>query len=88
MKGSATIGDIDTKRFACTILFVSYQVAHSVHVLTIYIGYDHMPYLPFPPTWPVYAPSQKVAPPLRLVQLLSVIDSLYSSACKLARILR
>ncbi|KAI0294206.1 hypothetical protein BC826DRAFT_1012963 [Russula brevipes] len=23
--------------------------------------YDHMPYLPFPPTWPVYAPSPKLA---------------------------
>lgn len=25
------------------------------------VWYDHMPYLPFPPTWPVYAPSQKLA---------------------------
>ncbi|TFY53862.1 hypothetical protein EVJ58_g9204 [Rhodofomes roseus] len=25
------------------------------------IYYDHMPYLPFPPTWPVYTPAQKLA---------------------------
>ncbi|CAA7260826.1 unnamed protein product [Cyclocybe aegerita] len=25
------------------------------------VWYDHMPYLPFPPTWPVYTPSQKLA---------------------------
>ncbi|KAL0956661.1 hypothetical protein HGRIS_002793 [Hohenbuehelia grisea] len=25
------------------------------------VWYDHMPYLPFPPTWPVYAPSVKLA---------------------------
>jgi cation diffusion facilitator CzcD-associated flavoprotein CzcO len=25
------------------------------------IGYDHMPYLPFPPTWPVYIPGKKLA---------------------------
>ncbi|KAF4592656.1 FAD/NAD(P)-binding domain-containing protein [Pleurotus pulmonarius] len=25
------------------------------------VWYDHMPYLPFPPTWPVYAPSKKLA---------------------------
>nr|GAT42717.1 flavin-containing monooxygenase [Mycena chlorophos] len=24
------------------------------------VWYDHMPYLPFPPTWPVYAPAVKV----------------------------
>ena len=23
-------------------------------------GYDHMPYIPFPPSWPVYTPAQKV----------------------------
>ncbi|TFY76570.1 hypothetical protein EWM64_g7442, partial [Hericium alpestre] len=25
------------------------------------LGYDHMPYLPFPPTWPVYTPAPKLA---------------------------
>ncbi|TFK44042.1 hypothetical protein BDQ12DRAFT_730165 [Crucibulum laeve] len=25
------------------------------------VWYDHMPYLPFPPTWPVYAPALKLA---------------------------
>ncbi|KAF8069230.1 hypothetical protein FPV67DRAFT_1669244 [Lyophyllum atratum] len=25
------------------------------------VWYDHMPYLPFPPTWPVYAPAVKLA---------------------------
>lgn len=25
------------------------------------VWYDHMPYLPFPPNWPVYAPAQKVS---------------------------
>ncbi|KAI0314545.1 hypothetical protein OF83DRAFT_1165187 [Amylostereum chailletii] len=25
------------------------------------VWYDHMPYLPFPPTWPVYTPAQKMA---------------------------
>ncbi|OBZ79359.1 putative indole-3-pyruvate monooxygenase YUCCA8 [Grifola frondosa] len=25
------------------------------------VWYDHMPYLPFPPTWPVYTPAQKLA---------------------------
>ncbi|KAI9507262.1 FAD/NAD-P-binding domain-containing protein, partial [Russula earlei] len=25
------------------------------------VWYDHMPYLPFPPTWPVFAPTQKIA---------------------------
>ncbi|KAH9021057.1 FAD/NAD-P-binding domain-containing protein [Lactarius pseudohatsudake] len=25
------------------------------------VWYDHMPYLPFPPTWPVFAPAPKVA---------------------------
>ncbi|KAG5720265.1 Flavin-containing monooxygenase YUCCA3 [Termitomyces sp. T112] len=25
------------------------------------VWYDHMPYLPFPPTWPVYAPAPKLA---------------------------
>ncbi|KAF8149353.1 FAD/NAD(P)-binding domain-containing protein [Crassisporium funariophilum] len=30
------------------------------------VWYDHMPYLPFPPTWPVYTPSQKLASWLEL----------------------
>ena len=25
------------------------------------VGYDHMPYLPFPPSWPVYTPALKLA---------------------------
>ncbi|KAF8960044.1 hypothetical protein BDZ97DRAFT_1835231 [Flammula alnicola] len=25
------------------------------------VWYDHMPYLPFPPSWPVYAPAKKLA---------------------------
>ncbi|CAK5275373.1 unnamed protein product [Mycena citricolor] len=25
------------------------------------VWYDHMPYLPFPPTWPVYTPARKMA---------------------------
>ncbi|KZT00875.1 FAD/NAD-P-binding domain-containing protein [Laetiporus sulphureus 93-53] len=25
------------------------------------VWYDHMPYLPFPPSWPVYTPAQKLA---------------------------
>ncbi|CCM06437.1 uncharacterized protein FIBRA_08699 [Fibroporia radiculosa] len=26
-----------------------------------YTGYDHLPYMPFPPSWPVYTPAQKLA---------------------------
>lgn len=26
------------------------------------IDYDHMPYIPFPSTWPVYTPARKVCP--------------------------
>ncbi|EMD41360.1 hypothetical protein CERSUDRAFT_79019 [Gelatoporia subvermispora B] len=39
------------------------QWRHRYEALCLHdpVWYDHMPYLPFPPNWPVYTPAQKLA---------------------------
>ncbi|TFK84341.1 FAD/NAD(P)-binding domain-containing protein [Polyporus arcularius HHB13444] len=39
------------------------QWRHRYQALCLHdpVWYDHMPYLPFPPSWPVYTPAQKLA---------------------------
>ncbi|KAG6839710.1 hypothetical protein C0991_012404 [Blastosporella zonata] len=56
------------------------------------VWYDHMPYLPFPPTWPVYTPAVKVrtyrdvwgdmSDSSRLIQLANWLES-YAEALEL-----
>jgi hypothetical protein len=59
------IGDSWRKRYDCLSLHdpvckLLTQALQSRSLLIFVEGYDHMPYIPFPPTWPVYSPAQKV----------------------------
>ena len=42
----------------CKSLNLKFPLAHSILFVE---GYAHMPYIPFPPPWPVYTPSRKVS---------------------------
>jgi len=48
------------------------------------VWYDHMPYLPFPETWPVFTPKDKLADWLESYAQIMELDVWNSTACKWA----
>jgi putative flavoprotein involved in K+ transport len=48
------------------------------------VWYDHMPYLPFPETWPVYTPKDKMGEWLELYARIMELDIWTSTECRSA----
>ena len=46
----------------CKSLNLKFPLAHSILFVE---GYGHMPYIPFPPPWPVYTPARYIPLPRR-----------------------
>jgi putative flavoprotein involved in K+ transport len=49
------------------------------------VWYDHLPYLPFPPTWPVFSPKDKLADWLAHYAQVMDLDVWGNSPCRRAR---
>jgi len=49
------------------------------------VWYDHMPYLPFPPNWPVFTPKDKMADWLEMYTRVMELDYWTSTVCRSAR---
>jgi len=49
------------------------------------VWYDHLPYLPFPETWPVFCPKDKIGDWLEAYALIFELDAWTSSTCEAAR---
>jgi putative flavoprotein involved in K+ transport len=48
------------------------------------VWYDHLPYLPFPPNWPVFAPKDKIGDWLEMYTRVMEINYWSSTTCKSA----
>ena len=49
------------------------------------VWYDHMPYLPFPPNWPVFSPKDKIGDWLEMYTKIMELNYWGSTTCKKAR---
>ncbi len=49
------------------------------------VWYDHLPYLPFPPNWPVFAPKDKIGDWLEMYTKVMELNYWSSTTCKAAR---
>ena len=49
------------------------------------VWYDHLPYLPFPETWPVFCPKDKIGDWLEAYALIFELDVWTSARCEAAR---
>ena len=49
------------------------------------VWYDHMPYLPFPPNWPVFSPKDKIGDWLEMYVKVMELNYWGSTVCKTAR---
>ncbi len=49
------------------------------------VWYDHMPYLPFPPNWPVFSPKDKIGDWLEMYVKIMELNYWGSTTCKKAR---
>lgn len=49
------------------------------------VWYDHLPYLPFPETWPVFCPKDKIGDWLEAYALIFELDVWTSASCETAR---
>ena len=49
------------------------------------VWYDHMPYLPFPPNWPVFSPKDKIGDWLEMYTKVMELNYWGSTTCKTAR---
>ena len=49
------------------------------------VWYDHLPYLPFPPNWPVFSPKDKIGDWLEMYTRVMELNYWTSTACKSAR---
>lgn len=49
------------------------------------VWYDHMPYLPFPPNWPVFSPKDKIGDWLEMYTKVMELNYWGSTACKSAQ---
>ncbi len=48
------------------------------------VWYDHLPYLPFPPNWPVFAPKDKIGDWLEMYTRIMELNYWSSTSCKSA----
>ena len=49
------------------------------------VWYDHLPYLPFPPNWPVFSPKDKIGDWLEMYTKIMELNFWGSTVCKAAR---
>jgi len=49
------------------------------------VWYDHMPYLPFPPNWPIFSPKDKIGDWLEMYTKVMELNYWSSTECKSAR---
>ena len=49
------------------------------------VWYDHLPYLPFPPNWPVFAPKDKIGDWLEMYTRIMELNYWTRTACRSAR---
>ncbi|THK34183.1 NAD(P)/FAD-dependent oxidoreductase [Ensifer sp. MPMI2T] len=49
------------------------------------VWYDHLPYIPFPETWPVFAPKDKIGDWLEMYTKVMELNYWTSTTCKLAQ---
>ncbi len=49
------------------------------------VWYDHLPYLPFPPNWPVFAPKDKIGDWLEMYTRIMELNYWTRAACRSAR---
>ncbi len=49
------------------------------------VWYDHLPYLPFPPNWPVFSPKDKIGDWLEMYTKVMELNYWGSTTCKTAR---
>ncbi len=49
------------------------------------VWYDHLPYLPFPPNWPVFAPKDKIGDWLEMYTKVMELNYWSSTTCKSAK---
>ena len=52
------------------------------------VWYDHMPYLPFPPNWPVFSPKDKIGDWLEMYTKVMELNYWGSTTCKSAQLRR
>ena len=62
----------------------SWRVRYKSLCLHDPVWYDHMPYIPFPPNWPIYAPKDKLGDWLEMYSKVMELDFWGSTTCKSA----
>ena len=63
----------------------SWRVRYKSLCLHDPVWYDHMPYIPFPPNWPVYAPKDKLGDWLEMYAKVMELNFWGSTLCKSAK---
>jgi putative flavoprotein involved in K+ transport len=63
----------------------SWRVRYKSLCLHDPVWYDHMPYLPFPPHWPVYSPKDKIGDWLEMYAKVMELNFWGSTLCKSAK---
>jgi putative flavoprotein involved in K+ transport len=63
----------------------SWRVRYKSLCLHDPVWYDHMPYIPFPPNWPVYSPKDKIGDWLEMYAKVMELNFWGSTLCKSAR---
>ena len=63
----------------------SWRVRYKSLCLHDPVWYDHMPYLPFPPNWPVYSPKDKIGDWLEMYAKVMELNFWGSTLCKSAK---
>jgi len=62
----------------------SWRVRYKSLCLHDPVWYDHMPYIPFPPTWPVYTPKDKIGDWLEMYAKVMELNFWGSTLCRRA----
>jgi len=63
----------------------SWRVRYKSLCLHDPVWYDHMPYIPFPPNWPIYAPKDKLGDWLEMYAKVMELNFWGSTLCKSAK---
>ncbi|WP_274628395.1 NAD(P)/FAD-dependent oxidoreductase [Arvimicrobium flavum] len=63
----------------------SWRVRYKSLCLHDPVWYDHMPYIPFPPNWPVYSPKDKIGDWLEMYAKVMELNFWGSTLCKSAK---
>ena len=63
----------------------SWRVRYKSLCLHDPVWYDHMPYIPFPPNWPVYSPKDKLGDWLEMYAKVMELNFWGSTVCKSAK---